>query len=493
MISPIALDIAVVLIGVMLFLYESFAKDRQKTFVAWLGVSGLLLVFALSFFATPEPPPGERAAPYWSFYTADFLAMFFKRIALLTTAAVLVIAVEYRDTLKRFMAGEEEEGLGEFFALPALTCAGLMFMASAKDFIMIFVALELVTVSFYVLVASMRRNAGSLEAGVKYLILGALSTGFFLYGIAWIFGITGQTGLHAVASVLPYLSGGKTALLFGVVLLLVGLGFKVAAAPFHLWVPDVYQGAPTPVTAFLSVGSKAAGFIVLMRVVEALAAADFLREKVLGAVAVLAGITLVIGNLAAMPQGNLKRLLAYSSIAHAGYLLVAVASLGASISGTAIGFYLASYLFMTLLAFAVMVVVSNAAGGDDIAHFGGLAKRSPFMAFAMLVAMLSLAGMPLTAGFIGKMLVFAAAYDRGHYALLAIGAVTVAAGFYYYLKVVRAMYWQEPTSDGPVPASAAVKILAGCMIAAILFFGIYPQPILERLSPTGVPAAIAGR
>jgi NADH-quinone oxidoreductase subunit N len=494
MIAPIVLDIAVVLIGVFLLLYEALAKDSEKTFVGWLGAAGLGLVFILTFFAAPEPGPAARTAPFWNFYTADFLAMFFKRIALLTAAGVLLIGIEYRGVLKRYLAGEGEEGLGEFYALPVLTCAGLMFMASAKDFVLIFVSLELVTISFYILVASMRRSLGSLEAGVKYLILGALSTGFFLYGIAWIFGITGQTRLDAVAAVLPQIENGKTALLFGALLLLVGLGFKVAAVPFHLWVPDVYQGAPTPVTAFLSVGSKAAGFIVLMRVVETLVAPEFLRAKIVGALAVLAGMTLILGNLAAMPQGNLKRLLAYSSIAHAGYLLVAVASVGSTISGTAVSFYLASYLLMTLLAFAVMVVVANATGGDDIAHFGGLAKRSPFMAFAMLVAMLSLAGMPLTAGFIGKMLVFAAAFDRGHFVLLGIGAITVAAGFYYYLKVVRAMYWQEPTVEGPIASGPATRLMIGALIALIFLFGVYPQPILKMLAPKGGPvAAIAGR
>jgi NADH-quinone oxidoreductase subunit N len=231
-----------------------------------------------------------------------------------------------------------------------------------------------------------------------------------------------------------------------------------------------------------------------MRVVETLVAADFLREKLLGALAVLAGATLVLGNLAAMPQGNLKRLLAYSSIAHAGYLLVAVASLGAAIAGAAIGFYLASYLLMTLLAFAVMIAVANATGGDDIAHFGGLGKRSPFLAFAMLVAMLSLAGMPLTAGFVGKLLVFVAAFQQGHYALLAIGAVAVAAGFYYYLKVVRAMYWQEPTAAGPVEIGAATRWMIGAMIALLILFGVYPRPVLEMLKPPGgAPSGLAGR
>ena len=229
-----------------------------------------------------------------------------------------------------------------------------------------------------------------------------------------------------------------------------GLGFKVAAVPFQFWVPDVYQGAPTPITAFLSVGSKAAGFIVLIRVVETFLSVPALHDKVVGIMSVLAALTLIYGNLAAMPQNNLKRLLAYSSIAHAGYLLIAVASLDSVQSKAAIAFYLAGYLLMTLLSFIVIVVVANSAGGDDIAHFNGLGKRAPGLAFALLVAMLSLAGVPLTIGFFGKFFIFAAAIEQHHYALAGIGVMTVGAGFYYYLKVIRAMYWLEPAGTGAV-------------------------------------------
>ena len=256
-------------------------------------------------------------------------ALFFKRFALLTTIIVLIISLEYRDVIRRFIFGvHSDAGLAEFYALPVFTCAGLMWMASAIDFVMIFVSLELVTISFYILVAYMRRNTGSLEAGVKYLVLGALSTGFFVYGVTWVFGVTGTTNLAQAAAAMRALPNAEAPLLFGFLLLLVGIGFKVAAVPFQFWVPDVYQGAPTPVTAFLSVGSKAAGFIVLIRVVETFIAVPVLREKVLAVLSVVAGATLIYGNLAAMPQNNLKRLLAYSSIAHAGYLLIAVASLG---------------------------------------------------------------------------------------------------------------------------------------------------------------------
>ncbi len=491
-VAPITLEIIVLVLGVILLLAESFSKSEDKSGLARTGIFVLVWVFFLTFFTTSDPGALDPAASmetrsFWGFYTADAIAMFFKRIALLTTIIVLVMSIEYRHVLARFIPGVSPgAGTGEFYCLPIFTCAGLMFMASAVDFVMIFVSLELVTVSFYVLVAYMRRHTASLEAGVKYLILGALSTGFLVYGITWIFGITGETNLALIGAKLPLLTGSTTPLLFGLMLILVGLGFKVAAAPFQIWVPDVYQGAPTPVTAFLSVGSKAAGFIVLIRVLEPFLGAPLLAPKVGAAIGILAGLSLVYGNLAAMPQDNLKRLLAYSSIGHAGYLLIAVASVGNDqgsfgSAGVAVAFYLAAYLLMTLLSFLVMIVVANHSRGDDILHFNGLAKRSPFLAFGMLTAMLSLAGVPFTAGFIGKFLVFAAALKQNHYILVGLGVITVAAGFYYYLRVIGAMYWQEPVDDTKIRMSFLTRLTIGGLTLAIFVFGVFPQPVLGML------------
>ena len=356
------------------------------------------------------------------------------------------------------------------------------------------VSLELVTISFYVLVAYLRRNPASLEAGVKYLILGALSTGFFVYGITWIFGLTGETNLYAIGHVLKTREVAHAPLLFGIMLALIGLGFKVAAAPFQIWVPDVYQGAPTPITAFLSVGSKAAGFIVLIRVLEPFLGVAGIGEPIIEVLAILAGLTLLFGNLAALPQDNFKRLLAYSSIAHAGYLLVAVASVSATTEGIgssrdAVGFYLAGYLLMTLLSFLVLIIVAKHSRGDDLMHFNGLAKRSPFLAFGMLTAMLSLAGVPFTAGFIGKFLVFATAVQAGKFVLVGIGIITVAAGFYYYLRIVAAMYWQEPNDDTKITLNPLSKFTIGALTAAIFLFGIFPLPILNSLHGASIPVA----
>ncbi len=499
MITPLLLEVAVIILGAFLLMYEAFANDRNKNFVALMGIAGLSLVLVMSFFVGDANQPLHAVMPYSQFYKADAMALFFKRFALLTTIIVLIMSLEYQGVIRKFIFGSNPQaGLGEFYSLPVFTCAGLMWMASAVDFVLIFVSLELVTISFYVLVAYMRRNPRSLEAGVKYLILGALSTGFLVYGITWIFGVTGETNLGRIAFKLQTIQGYDTPLLFGVILIFIALGFKIAAVPFQLWVPDVYQGAPTPVTAFLSVGSKAAGFIVLTRVFEVFVSAPVIREKVMAVAIVLAAMTLIYGNLAALSQNNLKRLLAYSSIAHAGYLLVALASIGAAHSGIAIVFYLAGYLLMTLLSFIVMIVVANHSEGDDIAHFNGLARRSPALAFSMLVAMASLAGIPFTVGFFGKFLVFQAAMESAAtnhslYVLVGIGAVTVAAGFYYYLKVVRAMYWQEPASDTRITVAPLTRATIAILIASIFVLGVYPRPVVAMFSPKPAQAQVVAR
>jgi NADH-quinone oxidoreductase subunit N len=467
-----SLEIAVLVLGVLVLLFETFADQIDKRTFAYTAMLGLATVFAATYFL-PGGATETAENGFWSFYTADPLAIFFKRFALVTTILVLAMMIDYAPLLRESIHGASPQaGLGEFFALPVFACAGLMWMASAIDFVMIFVSLELVTMSFYVLVAFMRRNAMSLEAGVKYLILSALSTGFLVYGITWIFGVTGETNLTRVTAALVNSSTESGPALFGMVLVLVALGFKIAAVPFQIWVPDVYQGAPTPVTAFLSVGSKAAGFVVLLRVLQ-----PFLVLPQMHRLLFLVALgTLIYGNLAALPQTNLKRLLAYSSIAHAGYLLIGVVCL----AGEAVVYYLAAYLLMTLLSFAILVVVAQRTG-ENIEDFNGLAKRSPFLAFGMMIAMASLAGVPFTAGFLGKFFIFNAAIAQHQTTLIVAGVVTVACGFYYYFKVVRAMYWETSSDESAVAVSALSRVTMTAMIAAIVFFGIYPQPVLNAL------------
>jgi NADH-quinone oxidoreductase subunit N len=491
MITAPLLEIAVLVLGMMILMIEAFAGKIDKRVLAFAAITGLAIVLLASFFVVPSSSP-SNASGFWTFYTADRLAIFFKQFALLTTILVLIMMIDYapvvsssfvefkegrlpsrpEDDPRRLGSRRSLAGLGEFFAIPIFACAGLMYLVSAIDFVFIFVALELVTVSFYVLVSFTRRNPTTLEAGTKYLILSALSTAFLVYGIAWIFGATGQTNLYRLTAALANASADSGAALLGMVFVLVAIGFKIAAVPFQIWVPDVYQGAPTPVTAYLSVGSKAAGFVVLIRVLQ-----PFMNlpqtERLIFVIALL---TLIYGNLAALPQTNLKRLLAYSSIAHAGYLLIGVLCFDVR----AIIFYLVAYLLMTLLSFAVLIIVAQQTG-EEISDFDGLGKRSPFLAFAMLIGMVSLAGVPFTAGFLGKFYIFYAAVLQRQIALVVVGVITVGCGFYYYLKVVRAMYWQSDSKTDAIPVSGLSRLAISALIVATICLGVYPQPILDAL------------
>jgi len=472
MIAAPLLEIAVLVLGMVILMIEAFAEKIDKRVLAFAAITGLTIVLIASFFLVPSPSHAH-ASGFWNFYTADRLAIFFKQFALLTTILVLVMMIDYAPTLRSPVPGAAlHAGLGEFVALPLFTCVGLMYLVSAIDFVFIFVALELVTVSFYVLVSFTRRNPATLEAGAKYLVLSALSTAFLVYGIAWIFGATGQTNLYRLTAALANEGDNSGAALLGMVFVLVALGFKIAAVPFQIWVPDVYQGAPTPVTAYLSVGSKAAGFVVLIRVLQ-----PFLNlPQTQRLIFVIALLTLIYGNLAALPQTNMKRLLAYSSIAHAGYLLIGVVCFDVR----AIAFYLVAYLLMTLLSFAVLIIVAQQTG-EEISDFDGLAKRSPFLAFAMLIGMVSLAGVPFTAGFLGKFYIFYAAVLQRQIALVVVGVITVGCGFYYYLKVVRAMYWQSASKSDAIPVNGLSRVAISALIVATIWLGVYPQPILDAL------------
>lgn len=480
MIPPIALEVCVVTLGIFLLMAEAFSIKTNKKTLAHGAIFGLAVVFVLSFLLQPNPAGLQESG----FYVVDDLSLFFKRFALLSTMVVLVLGMDYEPIVARLVPGETPgAGTGEFYILPVFTCAGLMWMSSAADFIVIFCALELVTISLYIQVAYLRRSLASLEAGTKFLVLGALSTGFFVYGITWIFGMTGETGLAAIRNnlaIIPVAS--QTAVLFGLGLVLVAIGFKIAAAPFQFWVPDVYQGAPTPITAYLAVASKAAGFVILIRILEPFFTVDAFRDKLIPALGFLAGLTLVFGNLAALPQTNFKRLLGYSSVAHAGYLLVGMAAIGNVFAGRAVVFYLCGYLLMTFLAFLVLVPVAKATGGDDISNFNGLARRSPGLALAMLIASASLAGVPFTVGFFGKFFIFEAAFSQGLYWLVGLGVLAVASGFYYYFKVVRAMYWMPPAEDAePVVVPALSRLLIAVMAVLILVLGVYPRLLTGML------------
>lgn len=465
--------------GVFLLMFEAFTNGKKST-IGLIAAAGLAVILALQCTA-----PVAAEVPSWMsrFYAYDSLARFYKLFALVSTILVLLMAVDFRSILARYTCGaRSEDSLGEFYCLPVFACAGMMWMASAKDLVSIFVALELVTITFYVLVAYMRRNVGSLEAGVKYLILGGLSTGFLVYGIAWIYGSLGTTDLALFPERLQTEGLNLPFLLFGLALMIIALGFKIGAAPMQLWIPDVYQGAPTPITAYLSVASKAAGFIVMWKILNPfLATSAPTHDQLFLILSIMAGATLLYGNLAAIKQCNFKRLLGYSSIAHAGFLTMGIATR----DFTSVSFYLGTYLIMTFAAFFILALVRTEEDNDSIASFDGLGQRNPLLAATLTITMAAMAGIPLTAGFWGKFFIFKSALTAEPnpiaWCVIGIAFISVAAGFYYYLKVVKAMYWNAARSETAVAVPVITKAVLVILTAAILVFGIYPQPIINLI------------
>lgn len=485
------LEALTVALGILILLAEAFVSSKNKAWCGIIGAVGLFGVLILVFFAIgPDSKPDASWSGWalWKFYQFDAFARFFKIIALITTISVLLMAVDYRSILARYTENPStEDGTGEYYALPVFACAGMMWMASSKDLAGAFVALELVTITFYILVAYMRRNVGSLEAGVKYLILGALSTGFLVYGIAWVYGVTGTMRLDVISEQIAGMQH-TIPLLFGIALVLVALGFKVGAVPMQMWIPDVYQGAPTPTTAFLSVGSKAAGFaLLILFLTPFLADGSPVRVQVLVVLLILSCATLLIGNLGALAQTNFKRLMAYSSIGHAGFILLALAAWDAGDENSAnsiqaVSFYLATYLIMTLGVFFVAAQIRIQKAGEDVSDFNGLGRKNPALAIMMTVLLAALAGVPLTAGFVGKFLVFKLAADAGLWVGLGVAVISAAAGFYYYFKTIRAMWWIQPFDDSMVVLPPISKICVAALTIVTLVMGVYPQPILDLIN-----------
>jgi len=472
------LEFLVVGIGVAMLLWEAFAAPKNKSQLALIGAGSLTIILAILLIGSCFD--SFNSVPDWlsRFYATGAYSLFFKCFALISTILVLLMTYDFRGILNRYTSNDNTDThTGEFYTLPIFACAGLMWMASATDLVSIFVALELVTITFYVMVAYMRRNVGSLEAGVKYLILGALSTGFLVYGIAWLYGAMGTTDITKFYENLT--SAGATAvnshaLLFGLSLIIIALGFKVGAVPMQLWIPDVYQGAPTPITSFLSIASKAAGFGVAIVILQPFLASEATQENVTIVLCIMAGATLLYGNLSALAQKNFKRLLAYSSIAHAGFLLIALAVSDFK----TVQFYLATYLIMTFAGFFILNLIRVQDNSDEIDAFDGLGKRNPQLGLALTIIMAAMAGVPLTAGFWGKLFVFKSALAAElSWFLIVIAFIAAAAGFYYYFKIIRAIYWHKPSKEEPLKISCISKYTIITLTSAIIIIGIYPRAI----------------
>jgi NADH-quinone oxidoreductase subunit N len=398
----------------------------------------------------------------------DQFALFFKVAFLAAAALTVLMSVRYLEV--------EGASPGEYYFLILCATLGMMIMAGGIDLITIFIGLETMAVSFYILAGFIKPNQRSNEAAVKYFLLGAFSLGILLYGMSLMYGLSGTTNLRTMATAFAGQEGDRR-LLLAVILVVAGVGFKIAAVPFHMWAPDVYEGAPTPVTAFLSVGSKAASFAMLLRIfLEGLPSLSgdwrILFE-------VLSIVTMTIGNVAALTQTNLKRMLAYSSIAHAGYVLIGVVA-GTPRGVSAMLIYLLIYTFMQVGAFAVIVMLRRAdVVGDELKDFSGLHVRHPLAAFAMLIFMLSLGGIPPTAGFMGKFWLFGAAIDAGYVWLAVIGVLNSAISLYYYIRIVVFMYVRPPVAGSEPTISPSLAVVLTVAVAATLVLGLYPRVLFE--------------
>jgi NADH-quinone oxidoreductase subunit N len=411
----------------------------------------------------------------------DQFALFFKVIFLGAAAITVLMSVRY--------LAIEGASPGEYYFLILCATLGMMIMAGGIDLITIFIGLETMAVSFYILAGFIKPSQRSNEAAVKYFLLGAFSLGILLYGMSLMYGLSGTTNLRVMAAAFAGQEKDPR-LVLAVILVVAGVGFKIAAVPFHMWAPDVYEGAPTPITAFLSVGSKAASFAMLIRIfVEGM---PTLRDDWQLLFGVLAAVTMTAGNIAAVTQSNVKRMLAYSSIAHAGYLLIGIA-VGTTRGITAMLVYLFVYAFMQLGAFAVVVVLRRRdAIGYELKDFSGLAFRNPFAAFAMLLFMLSLGGIPPTAGFMGKFWLFSAAIDAQYYWLAVIGVLNSAISFYYYARIVVFMYLKKETIGSTPVTTPTLAVVLGVAVFATILLGVYPRLLFELADMSARTLGVAG-
>jgi len=454
--------------GMLLLLIGVFSKPGRTSHIAWISIIGL--VVAAFFTVKAWGSPAESAFAYQ--VIQDSYALFFNAIFLVSAALTILMSDDY---LKR-----EGYAVGEYYGLILFTTAGAMWMASATDMMTLFLGLEVLSVSLYVLAGFFRRDPRSNEAGLKYFLLGAFSTGFLLYGMALLYGVVGTTNIADIGLYLGAHKGMLTSpmTIAGMLLLLTGFLFKIAIVPFHMWTPDVYEGAPTPITAFMSAGPKAAAIAGLLRVL--LLAFAPLQEQWTALFWILAVLTMTAGNLLAISQTNIKRMLAYSSVAHAGYAMVGLVAAN-TIGLSGILYYMLAYAFMNIGAFAVLTLAGKQ-GEENLTlkGFAGFGYKRPFLGVAMCVFLFSLMGLPPTAGFAGKFYVFAGAIEAGYIGLAIIGVLNSALSLYYYLRVMVSMYFNEPTEDFSwvsMPVGAMLCILLA--IAGVIYLGVIPQQVME--------------
>jgi len=449
--------------GIMVLVTDLFI-GKDKSVLVFISLTGLLMGAISSLAKYNLPVHSFNGA-----YIVDHLSVFFTFIFCISSALAILVSVDFN----------KREGIkvGEYYSLILFCTVGMVLLASATDMIMIFLGIEIVSISLYVLAGIRRNDPKSNEAALKYFLLGAFATGFLLYGMTLLYGSTGSTKLVMIASAIR--NGGVASeplLLMGVVLLIIGLGFKVAAVPFHMWAPDVYQGAPTPVTAFMAVGPKAASLAAFYRIFsEAIPQLSPSWEILLCVVSV---ITMFVGNLGAIMQTNIKRLLAFSSVAHVGYLIIAIIAKN-SLSSSALMFYMLTYAFMIFGTFGIVILLGRK--GDEnleIENYSGLAYKHPVLALSMTIFLLSLGGLPPLAGFVAKFFVFSAALKEGFLILVIIAVLNSAVSLYYYLKVIVFMYMKDPVKEFDITLSPMTLFVIAISIFGTIQLGIFPDSII---------------
>ncbi len=466
--------------AILLFDFLIFPEPRQRKMLAGLLVIGEILTGS-ALYRQQSILTGNGLAEYIGFsgsVTVDGFSIFFNWIFLIAAVIVALVSYKYLE-----IAGEHH---GEYYSLILFAQAGMYFLATGTDLVTLFIGLELMALCFYVMVGFLRGDRRSNEAALKYLLLGAFSSGFLAYGFSILYGISGSTKLSVIAAAVAQRQPWDPMVFLALATTSVGLLFKISAAPFHMWAPDAYEGAPTTVTAYLAVGSKAASIAFLLRLFHGpVAPFAFVREEWEPILSVVAVLTLTLGNLAAINQTNIKRLLAYSSISHAGYMLLGlIAGNEHGINGIAV--YVMVYTFMTLGAFLVVVALRRAnIIGEDLDDIAGLVHKSPGYAILMLIFLLSLAGIPPTAGFLGKYYIFLSLIETGHYTLAVIATLYVAVAIYYYFKIVRSMFIREATEKAPLATSFGLRLALVLSGALTLAIGIYPEPFL-RMAQTSL-------
>jgi NADH-quinone oxidoreductase subunit N len=447
--------------GLLILFWDLWMRPEERRLLAWLGLTGFVAAGVVSVLLW-----GRNESAFNGMLALDAYALFFNVIFCLVGGMTVLMSVHYLDTV--------EIQPGEYYALLLFATVGMVLMAAATDLIVIFLGLETMSIAVYILAGMWLQRLRSSEAALKYFLLGAFASGFFLYGIALVYGATGGVQLGKIAAAVTT-AGASPLLLVGIALLIVGFGFKVAAAPFHVWTPDVYEGAPTTVTAFMAVGVKAAAFAAFARVfLHTLGPVHAEWEGILWVIAVL---TMTVGNITALVQRNIKRMLAYSSIAHAGYLLVAMVA-GKDLGGAALMYYLVAYGVMTLGAFGVVIAVGrHGEPNEEVNDYMGLGLRYPVLGVAMTLFMLSLTGVPPLVGFTGKFYIFSAAVEAGYIWLAVIGVLNSVISAYYYIRVVVNMYMYEEGGKAIEALSTRPALVAVILLAAAgtVLMGVFPS------------------